>query len=67
MLALFPRGVVDMWILAPSVFLLTIQLIIFIVFTYRVNDQCSKYKYANEALRAVALPLGPIGIALNFI
>jgi hypothetical protein len=56
-----------MWILAPSVFLLTIQLIIFIVFTYRVNDQCSKYKYANEALRAVALPLGPIGIALNFI
>lgn len=31
------------------------------LFNYRVNPQSSSYKYADEALRAVTLPLGPIG------
>ena len=34
---------------------------LFFFLTYRVNPQSSSYKYANEALQAVALPLGPIG------
>jgi hypothetical protein len=40
---------------------MSILLFLLFILTYRVNPQSSSYKYANEALRAVALPLGPIG------
>lgn len=32
--------------------------------SHSTNPQSSSYKYANEALRAVALPLGPIGTSV---
>ena len=31
-------------------------------FVVRVNPRLHEYKYSSDALRAVALPLGPIGM-----
>ena len=38
------------------------MLVLSVICVVRVNPRLHEYKYSGDALRAVALPLGPIGM-----